>query len=571
ALPAALERALPGCVQSVKVFGWHYLAYSAPVGLGLLAWACIQGGAAAAFSAPLWLPTAAAWGYGLGHFSGILLPGSEGLKYVFSLPWWVAAAMVLLAAAMTLAASLMWLLRRDNRPETLAKWNSWAALPAVFTAGGLLLTLLGSIVAAADGGFFGSFSGTVGPAPWTFLVLGLWGVAIEAAARFLAPLLVPYLPARARKFLAGGTAVPPVAGLPPAPAAAPSPAALPQPKPLGPAARKRLKAAAITAGGAVVLGAGGMIAYSVLAATVFGPQHQVEGYLQALQDGDAVTAAQILDPNVTSAQRVLLDNEIFGAAENRITGYRIKDVTVEADTAVVTAEVTQDARTTGLTFGLEADGRTALVFNQWRVGSGPGWPVLLDLPAGLDSVTVNGVAVRLPAGSGSYESLPALPGSYVVAAPEGTRYTTFGEDQVLQVTAEHGQAPPSAVFAPKFTDAVTGEAVAQAKAYLAKCLEAAEFEPAGCPNSTYVWGDDEDVRNISWSLETEPAYEVGEDWGGQLTVSARDGRATVSYEENEAWDEDEPAEWEAKEDSSYLSFSGTVAVAGDDLTVTFGD
>ena len=54
-----------------------------------------------------------------------------------------------------------------------------------------------------------------------------------------------------------------------------------------------------------------------------GPDQLVKDYAQALVDGDARKALEILDPDVPNEERVLLTNEVLGAAANRIDGFSI--------------------------------------------------------------------------------------------------------------------------------------------------------------------------------------------------------------------------------------------------------
>lgn len=80
-----------------------------------------------------------------------------------------------------------------------------------------------------------------------------------------------------------------------------------------------------------------------LARTTYGPQGRVESYLAALVEGRATDAIALLDPDVTSAERVLLTDEIYRAADIRPTGYEILDVRIGEKTATVDASLTMDA------------------------------------------------------------------------------------------------------------------------------------------------------------------------------------------------------------------------------------
>jgi hypothetical protein len=585
-LPAtsAAGQAVVRTAQAVRVFGWHVLAYMTVAGLVLFVAAAVEGGMAAAFTAPLWLPTAAAWAYGAGHLSGLNVFGQPGTMYVFEAGWWQTTLLLLLTVLAAVAASLLWSQRRGTGRDALAGWHSWLTLPIVFACGGAAVALMTTIVATAAGSFI-SFSGSMGLAGWTFLVMGIWGGIIDVTARYLAPALVPHLPAKMRGFLTAGApsgaamSVDSGTSTAPYPAADSAAAGTPgqaenRPAPLSTSAKKRLKVAAWTAGAVVVVGIGAGIAYNILATGAYGPQAKVEQYLSALQNGEASTATALLDPNVATAERVLFNDEIFAAAENRITGFSIRDVVTKEDTAMVVADVVQDAKTTPLTFELEQDGRTAVVFKDWRIASGGSWSLPLELPAGRQEIKVNGVAVEIAGGQDNFQGgvrslVPVLPGDYVISAPEGTRYISYGSEQTVRVPVDSGVQPETAVFEQAMTEAVAADAAAQANAYLAKCIEAKELQPEGCPNAAFAWRDEEKYRAINWKLETEPEYDVSRNWlDDGFMLTARNGEVSLNYEENVSFNDDRE-EWKQQETTRGLLFTGAVSIDGDKLTVSF--
>lgn len=140
---------------------------------------------------------------------------------------------VLLVVVTSVVAGLALAVRRNDRFRTTL---DWVVTPVVWFALGLLLFVLGTGLVSyqATGVSAVSGSGSVGIAPWTPLVFALWGGAIEAVARYLAPVLLPRLgggvvlrtsrlvgadprPAAAPVFPAAGSPTPgtsPVAGSP---------------------------------------------------------------------------------------------------------------------------------------------------------------------------------------------------------------------------------------------------------------------------------------------------------------------------------------------------------------------
>lgn len=207
------EAMLPGLRAALRLAGCHYLAYTAAAGLALLVTALLHGGAAVAFAAPLWLPTASAWAFAVGHLSavanpGLALPGDFPFT-VGNLPVWASAAAGILALLLATAASVLWFLSRGRGSGMPAGRGAWLTLPMVFGLGGAALSVLTMVAAGqgiAGGSGFGPGAGSAGPAWWTFLIMACWGLAIEAGSRTLAPQLAPLVPGRVSAFFAGSTA-----------------------------------------------------------------------------------------------------------------------------------------------------------------------------------------------------------------------------------------------------------------------------------------------------------------------------------------------------------------------------
>ena len=329
-------------------------------------------------------------------------------------------------------------------PDTSAA--GWVILLVSYLVAGLLI-LVGSLVSAsASVNFFAEISGRVriSLVGWGFLVIGLVGLLVEVASRFVAIPLVRVLPAGLYSVITLGIAAEPEApagSVPPAvpagPAQPPAAPAAPQQQPeptqwivisddqvaaagpvVGDADRsdttgmapagaplqagtrtlsRKAKRGWIIAGivtGVVVIGLiGSSVVINTLGKGTYGPQHKVEAYLQALVDGDADKAVKLLDPNVTDDQRVLLSNDVYEKAKNRPTAYRIVSTDISDDGATVEARITQSGKTYPVTFGLSKEGKQAVFFDDWRLESGL-QPARVLYYQGTDELTVNGVTVK---------------------------------------------------------------------------------------------------------------------------------------------------------------------------------
>lgn len=109
---------------------------------------------------------------------------------------WAALALALVC---TLVAGIAVLIRRGRAASTDAL--SWIPVPAAFLALGLLLLLLPLLTAQARFDVPGVAAGqyVLAPTWWSPAVFLAWGLLVEVSARFLAPYLLPFVPARLQR------------------------------------------------------------------------------------------------------------------------------------------------------------------------------------------------------------------------------------------------------------------------------------------------------------------------------------------------------------------------------------
>ncbi|GAA4364957.1 hypothetical protein GCM10023166_09250 [Paeniglutamicibacter cryotolerans] len=589
---AKADKILPASWSSAfSLFGSHYLVGSVVAGLVMLILVVKDGGFSAFALAPAYLPTLAGYGYGMLHLGAISVPGMAGSSLSLfgdSIPVWATLLGILLALVLAVTASTRWALTRPAHPGGTATPASWMMLPAAFTLGGAALSL---VTYVGFGGTFMGSSGTggMGLAAWVFLLLGLWGVGIEALSRLIASRLTPFIPAGLRRVLVfGAPAAPATSGFvggsespwaaavvtvdAPMPTAGPArmgEAPMPPVEPLSDKAKRNIKLGAIGAGVIIALAMGGSLGHSALNKGAFGPQGKVENYLHALMDGRAQAAVDILDPNVSGGARLLLTDEIFSKAENRITGFRIIKTVVDHDQAAVTAEIEQDQVKTAQTFTLRTLGKQALIFNDWEMVSGPAGTV--SVAAEQAGITVNGVKVELPVMEpGDSVELPGLPGTYLIGADASDRFRSFGEPVRTTVSvASNGASAPVELFS-TYTAAFATEAKAAASAYVDKCMEATELQPEGCFQDAYSSYSGDDLRKVTWEMTSGPEYIIETGYDGSVEMYVRGGQATANYEKNTAR-HGESATWEKSESVNDVYFSGSVFIAGDKVRFEAGN
>jgi hypothetical protein len=603
---------------------WRTIAvYTAVVSvvlaLGVLIYAVVRSGIEPLLTALLWLPTAVVDGLGfvnlapIGLFgSAFALPGISDTQTSFwmpgELPFWGTALILVVNLAIIVGSGIaLALLRPHSRLTTAIRWVTTVASFAVL---GVVVSVLGSItvwssVDTSDvsdsldsllGGSssmidsLGSVRATVGLAAWTFIIFAVLGALVEAAAVYVAPQLIPLLPAslvaRISRYsgttatatatanpdakavpvldAAGVAIAPEAAAHDTAPAGAVTDPAAPLPEPMSPERKKKVLRILIAIAAAIVLVIGAAVAISLVNSTVYSPKHQVEAYLDNLVDGNASAALEAVDVDAVNDSRVLLTDEVLSAASGGITGYDITDVTVGGDVATVTAELDQDGAKSTVEYFVARDGKTAVLFDNWEMDSVYVGSVSLSLPEGVTDITVNDVEVSVADVDSEYGyvELPAFPGEYVIALG-GTNEYLASEPQTVVVTADlEGYADPlSFELAP--TEAFTAAVSSQIDELIASCTAQGLIEAEDCPVYTYAYGD---ITNVAWTINEPATFEILDYGDGEWYVQVEDrGTATVTYTRSTSYSE--PTN---ESDEVDFSVNGTVEMVDGAPVYTYG-
>ena len=558
--------------------------------------AAVSGGWTALLSGPLWIGNAVGYSLVAGHLGGLrvlvetsqILGGQEsrsedhtvygfGADAAGSAMAGAAWAALALALACTLATGIAVLVRRGR--VATSDVRSWIPVPAGFLVLGLLLMPLLTAQAGFDVPGLVAGQYLLAPAWWSPVVFLAWGLLVEVCARFLAPHLLPSMPAGLQRL---------VRAFPPAPAASPFDGApsggeeaafatasvsgsgigsVPAPSPAGELSargKKRALVALAVTGTVIVLAVGSVVAVNAVKA---GPDRLVGEYVQALVDGDAEKALGILDPDIPNEERSLLTNEVYGAAQNRIDGFSVLSSKVSGDSAVVHVELRQGGRRHEQAFSLYKN-RPEFLDDHWRLGTIPLQRVAVSADAAVPSLTINGVAV--PTGQedanafATYFSVPAFPGSYSVGLPEGEKYLAAAQQEVLVAIGSAPQPAEDAKLTVTASERLRAETSRQVDAALAACAKSTEMDPPGCPFSRFAFGD---VRNVKWSITSEPDYTMQRSFDGEWRLSGgTPGEASVTYERNASFSKASP-EWEKETDQMDFYVRGTVSIASDKVQV----
>lgn len=544
-LPADARRATHLVAQ--HVISW--VAIAIPI---VVVWMLIESGPEAALYSLVWAPTLAFGAFALGHLGAITALGEH--QFAWQIGWVPGIILPLLAVALTVVTSMAWHLRRDKDRAVLSQPASWVWLPASYSVAALIVCLLSTV--RLSGAFYGVGGGvSFHNAYWLIPVLAMWGAAIEALSRFVAPPLARALPSAVSRRLAKGPAQ-----------VFSSPAGPTERIPMSPADRARAKKGLI--GAAVVGGLGlfGAIGVSIVGATAFSPEHRAEAYLDALVDGDAEEALSLAPVDGDEASEALLSNKVYAAAEDRITDYEISDVEEEGNTVTVTVDLEGVEDGNNVELILEKDGRQGVLFSDWKVADGGlASQVTVSVPEASTTLLANGIDI--PASGGEDLDLWALPGSYAFNPYGESKWLEASESRTIVpasesygLYAEVGDPEPSAELK-ETVDSTIAE-------WVNGCMAVTEADPADCPQDAYPSGEKQ--RKVVWTLVTMPTVSW-DNFSGAFPVelySDTTGEATLTYEYDASYGYG-AAEWTEETEESSLYVSVTVDLVNDEPQVSF--
>ena len=347
----------------------------------------------------------------------------------------------------------------------------------------------------------------------------------------------------------------------------PGPGAPKPPKqPMDPAKKKKLTLLAVLGGVLVLLLIAAIATYSYLARNVYGAEGVVDEYLAALKDGDAEKAVELL-PAGEGLETVLLTNEVYQAAGNRISDYTITGFD-GFNGGVVTADVTRAGSTEEHTIRVVKDGRQNLLFPKWKIEDDlMDWQVTLDIPENSyrpQELNVNGITVELPEFKDDNGlqtvDLAVLPGDYKIEPVAGSKFISY-EDETVAVELDSPQQFVSSW--PKLNESADEAVKAELTTWLEGCLASTKLDNPGCLNDASNL-DAERYRNIKWSLVSGPSIDpvagtsaLRETFG----FLATDIEIVLNCEADRSGDGD----WEPFEEKNTFSEFAEARIAGDKL------
>ena len=321
-----------------------------------------------------------------------------------------------------------------------------------------------------------------------------------------------------------------------------------------------------------VLIAGLVIAYFTLLNTVFSERNVVSDYVNAIANGQYAKATKLVDPGVSNNTRALFTDAVAKDPKDRIQQVSVGDITKDTAQGSRKHKVTVTYAVNGVkqssTLTLEPAGKRFLIFDSWKITT----PMIekrnLSVPAVLDSVLVNGVAVKLAAyntdgGSGTSYSLPSYPGMLRISAPKSPYWES-------ETVSSGEKVNTSATLELTATEKLRDDILDLAKQKVKECVASSALSKTGCDFSNGSFesysSSSKAYTDIKRTVTQEPAFDSSD----SLDISAgtfRTSRIDVSIHYKYRYSEDES--WQDGDTSDSGRLEGTFSVKNGKLSVSY--
>jgi hypothetical protein len=293
----------------------------------------------------------------------------------------------------------------------------------------------------------------------------------------------------------------------------------------------------------------------VLNATLYGPEHQVRNYVDALEAGNGERALGLLDARIPEANAAMLDGPALQQSMEHLDSVETGDPEPAGGSRV---EVPLDYSVRGsshtTTFLLEKTGSEWLFFDRWEFVPAP-LPTLELSVVNQEEASLNGVRVAAPGGTNSFAvfypgEFEAHYASEYFAAPAQTRVVDSRNNSAARITL-------ATAATAKLVEAVD----TQIRRFLDECAEQDVLQPAGCPFNFQT--DGRIAGELQWSVTEYPEIAI-EPYNGRWVVQPLTGTAQLKTSVQDLFTGAvEPLTYEQDFD-----FDARLSVSASEITVT---
>lgn len=337
-----------------------------------------------------------------------------------------------------------------------------------------------------------------------------------------------------------------------------------QPTPMSPSAKRKIAIGGAIVGGLALFAIVGAIVVSVLSSTLFSPKNEVEAYMSALQEGRFGDAAEAAPPNIPTANRALMTNEVGKATKNRVESYTIGKVEVNDDVASVPVTFSVDGVKQEATYTVKKTGSQFVLFPDWTMET-PEYKTI-ELSGGSPNMAfdVNGVTVdtskaKVPTSgphTEAYEGVPftAFPGTYDVTFKAESEYLDANKATVTVPGEKEADVNQEGAFYPTLNAKGEEQITTMAKKKVDECFKGQtgpELTGNPCEGFSATPYSMVEGSKGTWKVKSYPELTVEPNEEGWYFSTQENGEATFSYMSETFMDEQEK-----QEETSYLSVSG---------------
>ena len=324
-----------------------------------------------------------------------------------------------------------------------------------------------------------------------------------------------------------------------------------------------------------VLIAGLVIAYFILLNTVFSERNVVNDYVNAIANGQYAKATKLVDPGVSNNTRALFTDAVAKDPKDRIQQVSVGDITKDTAQNGRKHKVTVTYAVNGVkqssTLTLEPAGKRFLIFDSWKITT----PMIekrnLSVPAVLDSVLVNGVAVKLAAyntdgGSGTSYSLPSYPGMLRISAPKSPYWES-------ETVSSGEKVNTSATLKLTATEKLRDDILDLAKQKVKECVASSALSKTGCDFSNGSFesysSSSKAYTDIKRTVTQEPMIDVGPEYLDIQNGTFMTTTINVSIHYKYRYDAGDP--WWDSDESDSGRLGGWFSVKDGKLSVKFSE
>lgn len=262
---------------------------------------------------------------------------------------------------------------------------------------------------------------------------------------------------------------------------------LPPREPMSPGIKRGIIVGLSIVGLVAVLAAGAAVTVSLLNQQR-DPSQTVKHYLGLLSEGRADSATELVDPGVKNSDRVLLTDEVLGAAEVRLEVVGLETIERSDEYATVSATLSLDGERFERIFSLRAGPKEYSVLDTWELEQPLLVPVVLSAE-GAEALTVGQTEVALEPTEfedGFSKALYVYPGIYSVSGAS-TEYVEQSTE-MLRATPEESSRGQSVTITATPSAQFETEVLQQVQARIQQCVEIPTNLDEVCP---YITRDDD--------------------------------------------------------------------------------